>query len=91
MADLEGTDDTALDLALDPTGRVDYVVLAASYFPAELTAIDLATGTRTGTVSLCGGAGAFGALAPSADGSTLTIAGSCIDTDGFEATAFVIG
>ncbi|MEX5718588.1 hypothetical protein [Geodermatophilus maliterrae] len=91
VADLEGTDDTALDLAVDPPGRVAYVVLSASYHPAELTAIDLATGERTATVALCGGAGAFGAIAPSADGSTLTVAGSCIDDGGPSTTAFVIG
>ncbi|SFT66906.1 hypothetical protein SAMN05660657_02294 [Geodermatophilus amargosae] len=90
VADLEGTDDTALDLAVDPTGRVAYVVLSASYHPAELTAIDLATGGRTGTVALCGGAGAFGAIAPSADGRTLTVVGSCIGADGPSTTAFVI-
>ncbi|MBM7808292.1 hypothetical protein JOD57_004129 [Geodermatophilus bullaregiensis] len=89
--DLEGTDDTALDLAVDPTGRLAYLVLSASYHPAELTAVDLATGERTGTVGLCGGAGAFGAIAPSADGRTLTVIGSCIDADGPSTTAFVIG
>ncbi|PWW23463.1 hypothetical protein JD79_02637 [Geodermatophilus normandii] len=89
--DLEGTDDTALDLAVDPTGSTAHVVLSASYHPAELTAVDLATGERTGTVGLCGGAGAFGAMAPSADGRTLAVVGSCIDADGPSTTAFLIG
>ncbi|WP_369253371.1 hypothetical protein [Geodermatophilus amargosae] len=87
--DLSGTDDTALDLAV--IGGMAYVVLSASYHPAELTAVDLVTGERTGTVGLCGGAGAFGALASSADGGTLTVVGSCIDADGPSTTAFVIG
>ena len=89
VADLEGTDDTALDLAVD--GRVGYVVLSASYHPAELTAVDLDNGERTAVVGLCGGAGAFGAIAGSADGSTLTIIGSCIEADGPTTTAFVVG
>ncbi len=87
--DLEGTDDTALDLAV--VGGTAYVVLSASYHPAELTAIDLATGQRSGTVGLCGGAGAFGAIAPDAHAGTLTLVGSCIDADGADTTAFVIG
>ncbi|WP_448638625.1 hypothetical protein [Geodermatophilus sp. URMC 63] len=90
VADLEGTDDTALDLAVDPAGRVAYLVLSASYHPAELTAVDLVTGRRTATVGLCGGAGAFGALAPDAGGETLTVIGSCIDADGPQTTAFVV-
>jgi dipeptidyl aminopeptidase/acylaminoacyl peptidase len=89
VVDLEGTDDTALDLAV--IGGMAYVVLSATYHPAELTAIDLATGERTGTVALCGGAGAFGAMASSADGGALTVVGSCIDADGPSTTAFVIG
>ena len=89
VADLTGTDDTALDLAVD--GRAGYVVLSASYQPAELTAVDLDTGERTAVVGLCGGAGAFGAIARSADGSTLTVIGSCIDADGPTTTAFVVG
>jgi hypothetical protein len=90
VVDLTGADDTALDLAV--VGDTAYVVLSASYHPAELTAIDLVSGERTGTVELCDGtAGAFGAIAPSADGSTLTLAGSCVDADGPGTTAFVIG
>ncbi|MGY1690378.1 hypothetical protein [Geodermatophilus sp. SYSU D01105] len=87
---LEGTDDTSLDLAVDPGGRVAYVVLSASCFPAELTAVDLDTGERTGVVSLCAGAGVFGAIAPSADGG-LTVAGACLGTAGRRTTAFVVG
>ncbi|MGY1680605.1 hypothetical protein [Geodermatophilus sp. SYSU D01176] len=91
VAELEGTDDTAFDLALDPGGRVAYVVLSASYHPAGLTAIDLATGEPLGTVALCDGVGVFGAIALSADGSRLTIAGSCVTADGSSTTAFTIG
>ena len=91
VVDLEGTDDTALDLAVDPAGRTAYVVLSASYHPAELTAVDLVTGEVTGVVGLCGGAGAFGAMTPNADGSRLAVIGSCIDADGPDTTAFVIG
>ena len=91
VAELEGTDDTAFDLAFDPVGRVAYVVLSASYHPAELTAIELATGEPVGTVALCDGVGVFGAIALSADGSRLAIAGSCITADGPSTTAFVIG
>ncbi|MGR7026327.1 hypothetical protein [Geodermatophilus sp. URMC 62] len=91
VADLEGTDDTALDLAVDPAGRVAYLVLSASYHPAELTAVDLVTGEVSGAVGLCGGAGAFGALALDADGETLTAIGSCTDADGPQTTAFALG
>ncbi len=91
VVELEGTDDTALDLAVDPAGRTAYVVLSASYHPAELTAVDLVTGEVIGVVGLCGGAGAFGAMAPNADGSRLAVIGSCIDADGPDTTAFVIG
>ncbi len=91
VVDLEGTDDTALDLAVDPAGRVAHLVLSAAYHPAELTAVDLATGERTRVVGLCGGAGAFGAITSSADGETVTVVGSCIDADDLRTTAFVIG
>ncbi|SNS43575.1 hypothetical protein SAMN04488107_2546 [Geodermatophilus saharensis] len=87
VAELQGTDATALDVAV--VGRIAYLVLSASYHPAELTAVDLTTGARTAVVGLCGGAGAFGALA--ADGTTVTVVGSCIDADGPTTTAFVIG
>ncbi|MGY1701412.1 hypothetical protein [Geodermatophilus sp. SYSU D00766] len=87
VAELEGTDATALDVAV--VGRTAYLVLSASYHPAELTAVDVGTGERTGVVGLCDGAGAFGALA--ADGATLTVVGSCLDTDGPTTTAFVLG
>ncbi|MGY1696818.1 hypothetical protein ACI780_18120 [Geodermatophilus sp. SYSU D00814] len=87
LAELEGTDATALDVAV--VGRIAYLVLSASYHPAELTAVDVGTGERTGVVGLCGGAGAFGALA--ADGGTLTVVGSCLGTDGPTTTAFVLG
>ena len=89
VVDLVGTDDTALDLAVD--GRTAYVVLSAAYHPAELTAVDLATGERTRVVGLCGGAGAFGAITSSADGETVTVVGSCIDADDLRTTALVIG
>ncbi len=79
------------DVAVDPAGHVAHVVLSAAYHPAELTAVDLATGERTRVVGLCGGAGAFGAITSSADGETLTVVGSCIDADDLRTTAFVIG
>jgi hypothetical protein len=91
VVDLVGTHDTALDLAVDPAGRVAHLVLSAAYHPAELTAVDLATGERTRVVGLCGGAGAFGAITSSADGETVTVVGSCIDADDLRTTAFVIG
>ncbi len=91
VVDLEGTDDIALDLAVHPAGRVAHVVLSAAYHPAELTTVDLATGERARVVGLCGGAGAFGAVTSSADGETLTVVGSCIDADGLDTTAFLIG
>ncbi|SFP89678.1 hypothetical protein SAMN05660464_0042 [Geodermatophilus dictyosporus] len=84
--DLAGTDDTALDVAVD--GRSAYVVLSAAYHPAELTAVDLVTGEVTGVAGLCGGAGAFGAVA--ADGDTLTVVGSCTGADP-HTTAFLVG
>ncbi|WP_275586279.1 hypothetical protein [Geodermatophilus normandii] len=40
---------------------------------------------------MCGGAGAFGALAPAADGGSLTVVGSCLDADGPHTTACVLG
>ncbi|PRY48631.1 hypothetical protein LY71_1089 [Geodermatophilus tzadiensis] len=86
QVDVEGTDDTALDVAVD--GQSAYVVLSASYHPAELTAVDLVTGGVTGIAGLCGGAGAFGAL--TTDGGTVTVVGSCTGADP-HTTAFVIG
>ncbi|WP_175471714.1 hypothetical protein [Geodermatophilus telluris] len=86
QVDLEGTDDTALDVAVD--GDLAYLVLSASYHPAELTAVDLATGEVTTVAGLCGGAGAFGAIA--ADGGTVTVVGSCLGAHP-ATTAFVIG
>ncbi|MGY1669414.1 hypothetical protein [Geodermatophilus sp. SYSU D00710] len=89
VAELEGTDDTALDVAV--VSGSAYLALSASYHPAELTAVDLAPDEVTGVVTLCGGAAAFGALAPSADGGTLTVVGSCIDADPPRTTALVLG
>jgi hypothetical protein len=59
--------------------------------PAELVTIDLASGERRAAVSLCAGAAALGDVAP-LDGDTgLVATGSCIDGDGPQATAFLVG
>jgi hypothetical protein len=90
-ADLDGAGDSALDLALDPAGRLGFVPIADLEFPAELVTIDLITGERVGAVKLCAGTGVFGAVAPLGDGGSVVVTGACIDGDGPQSTAFVVG
>ncbi|MGK5170516.1 YncE family protein [Geodermatophilus sp. CPCC 205761] len=90
-ADVDGAGDSALDLAVDPTGRLGHVPLADLEFPAELVTVDLITGEQVGAVKLCAGAGVFGAVAPLGDGGSVVVTGACIDGDGPQSTAFVVG
>ncbi|NEK57059.1 hypothetical protein GCU56_04125 [Geodermatophilus sabuli] len=88
--DLDGAGDSALGLVVDPDGRSATVAVADLQFPAELVTVDLGSGDRIGAVKLCGGTGVFGAVAGSADGPTL-VTGACVDEDGPQTTAFLVG
>ncbi|RBY80545.1 hypothetical protein DQ238_08125 [Geodermatophilus sp. TF02-6] len=86
---LDGVGDSALDLAIAADGRTAAVPRADLMFPAELITVDLATGERVAEVRLCPGAGVLGQVAPVDGGVVVT--GSCIDDDGPQATAFLVG
>jgi hypothetical protein len=87
--DLRATEDSGLDLAVDPDGRYAYLPEAAYQVEPGVVTFDLSTGKRVGTVVLCIGAGSLGAVALAADGETLTATGVCLA--GFRTTAFVVG
>ncbi|SDO46301.1 hypothetical protein [Geodermatophilus sp. DSM 45219] len=88
---LDGVGDSALDVLVSPDGASAWVPQADLSYPAELVTVDLATGERLSVVSLCDGAGVLGDVAPvGADGGILAT-GSCIDGDGPQATAFLVG
>ncbi|MBB3086637.1 WD40 repeat domain-containing protein [Geodermatophilus sabuli] len=89
--DLDGAGDSALDLAVAPDGRTAVVPLADLQFPAELVTVDLTSGERVGAVKLCDGAGVLGAVAPLGEGEGFVVTGACIDADGPQSTAFVVG
>jgi hypothetical protein len=89
--DLEGVGDSALDVVVSPDGRTAWVPQADLSYPAELVTVDLASGEVLSTVSLCDGAGVLGDVAPVADGAGILATGSCIDGDGPQATAFLVG
>ncbi|MGY1640811.1 hypothetical protein ACI782_06700 [Geodermatophilus sp. SYSU D00703] len=88
---LDGAGDSALDLAVAQDGRTASVPLADLQYPAELVTVDLDSGERVGEVKLCDGTAVLGAVAPAADGRAVTVTGVCIDADGPQATAFVVG
>ena len=88
---LDGVGDSALDVLVSPDGASAWVPQADLSFPAELVTLDLAGGEPLSTVPLCDGAGVLGDVAPAgADGGILAT-GSCIDGDGPQATAFLVG
>ncbi|WNV74141.1 hypothetical protein [Geodermatophilus sp. DSM 44513] len=89
--ELEGVGDSALDVLVSPDGGSALVPQADLLFPAELVVIDLVSGERAAAVSLCGGAGVLGDVAPVGRDGGLVVTGSCIDGDGPQATAFLIG
>jgi hypothetical protein len=60
-------------------------------FPAELLMIDLASGERVSAVSLCAGAAVLGDVAPLDGDAGVVATGSCVDGDGPQATAFLVG
>ncbi|MGY1823274.1 hypothetical protein [Geodermatophilus sp. SYSU D00079] len=91
VADLDGAGDSALDLVLDPDGRLASFPLADLSFTAELVTVDLASGNRVGGVRLCEGTGVLGAVAPLGAGGSLVVTGACLDDDGPQSTAFVVG
>ncbi|MGY1663893.1 WD40 repeat domain-containing protein [Geodermatophilus sp. SYSU D00705] len=91
LVDVDGAGDTALDAVLDPDGRLVSFPLADLSFPAELVTVDLATGDRIGAARLCEGTGVFGAVAPLGDGGSVVVTGACLDDDGPQSTAFVVG
>ncbi|MGY1636646.1 WD40 repeat domain-containing protein [Geodermatophilus sp. SYSU D00742] len=91
VVDFDGAGDTALDLAISPDGRLASVPLADLSFTAELVTVDLVGGERIGTVTLCAGTGVFGAIAPLGDSGDLVVTGACLDDDGPQSTAFVVG
>ncbi|MGY1592243.1 hypothetical protein ACI79D_09735 [Geodermatophilus sp. SYSU D00708] len=89
--DLDGAGDSALDLAVAPDGRTASVPAADLQYPAELVTVDLDSGERVGEVKLCDGTAVLGATAPAADGRAVAVTGVCIDADGPQVTAFVVG
>ena len=89
--ELDGVGDSALDVLVSPDGGSAWVPQADLSFPAELVSVDLASGERAAAVSLCGGAGVLGDVAPVGEDDGLVATGSCIDGDGPQATAFLVG
>jgi hypothetical protein len=89
--ELDGVGDSALDVLVSPDGASAWVPQADLSFPAELVTVDLASGARVTAVSLCGGAGVLGDVAPVGRDGGLVATGSCIDGDGPQATAFLVG
>jgi len=53
--------------------------------------IDLASGERVSAVSLCAGAAVLGDVAPLDGDAGVVATGSCVDGDGPQATAFLVG
>ena len=87
--ELDGVGDSALAVAVSPDGGTAWVPQADLSFPAQLVTVDLATGERVSAVSLCDGAAVLGDVAPL--GAGLVATGSCVDGDGPQATAFLVG
>jgi hypothetical protein len=88
---LEGVGDSALAVVVSPDGGTAWVPQADLSFPAELVMIDLASGERRATVSLCAGAAVLGDVAPLDGDAGIVATGSCVDGDGPQATAFLVG
>jgi hypothetical protein len=90
-AELDGVGDSALDVVVSPDGGTAWVPQADLSFPAELLTIDLASGERVSAVSLCAGAAVLGDVAPLDGDAGVVATGSCVDGDGPQATAFLVG
>ncbi|WP_448609455.1 hypothetical protein [Geodermatophilus sp. URMC 60] len=89
--ELDGVGDSALDLVVSPDGGSAWVPQADLSYPAELVTVDLASGERVATVALCAGAAVLGDVAPLGGDAGLVATGSCVDGDGPQATAFLVG
>jgi hypothetical protein len=89
--ELDGVGDSALDVVLSPDGATAWVPQADLSYPAELVTVDLASGERVATVALCAGAAVLGDVAPVGADAGLVATGSCVDGDGPQATAFLVG
>ncbi|MGY1709179.1 hypothetical protein ACI8AC_06665 [Geodermatophilus sp. SYSU D00758] len=85
--ELRGTEDSGLDVAVDPDGRYAYLPLAAYQVEPGIVTVDLASGEHLGRTVLCPGAGSLGAIA--ASGDTLVATGVCLGS-GLTTTAFVL-
>jgi hypothetical protein len=89
--ELAGVGDSALDVVVSTDGGSAWVPQADLSYPAELVTVDLASGERVATVSLCAGAAVLGDVAPFGEDAGLVATGSCVDGDGPQATAFLVG
>ena len=89
--ELDGVGDSALDVVVSPDGGSAWVPQADLSYPAELVTVDLASGERVATVSLCAGAAVLGDVAAIGAEAGLVATGSCVDGDGPQATAFLVG
>ena len=78
-------------VVLSPDGATAWVPQADLSYPAELVTVDLASGERIATVALCAGSAVLGDVAPIAADAGLVATGSCVDGDGPQATAFLVG
>jgi hypothetical protein len=89
--ELDGVGDSTLDVVLSSDGATAWVPQADLSYPAELVTVDLASGERVATVALCAGAAVLGDVAPIGADAGLVATGSCVDGDGPQATAFLVG
>jgi hypothetical protein len=89
--ELDGVGDSALEVVVSPDGGSAWVPQADLSYPAELVTVDLASGERVSSVSLCAGAAVLGDVAPFGADAGLVATGSCVDGDGPQATAFLVG
>ncbi|SET21429.1 hypothetical protein [Geodermatophilus poikilotrophus] len=89
--ELDGVGDSALEVVVSPDGGSAWVPQADLSYPAELVTVDLASGERVSAVSLCAGAAVLGDVAPFGADAGLVATGSCVDGDGPQATAFLVG
>jgi hypothetical protein len=89
--ELDGVGDSALDVVVSRDGGSAWVPQADLSYPAELVTVDLASGERVATVSLCAGAAVLGDVAPIGADAGLVATGSCVDGDGPQVTAFLVG
>lgn len=89
--ELDGVGDSALDVVVSPDGSSAWVPQADLSYPAELITVELASGDRISAVPLCAGAAVLGDVEPLGGNAGLVATGTCVDGDGPQATAFVVG